>query len=238
MKFSAITIAMALSLSKLACAETSAEGTKTSSTQISYNTFFDKNCTVPLSPTDSVSSWQALGDNLLCSNWASVGSFQKITIKCDNTELKGYEDYFLLSYKRCYDNNCRNCSDTVYHIVEPKTSHPTTLYSCDPMTFINIATGEQTSPTFYYQFNTTPEVMAAYNKFLSATCIGDYVESSSSSSTPTDTVATTNETEGMLNDGSGANTGVEGGSSVASIAWGLSSFVVLATAGLSIILLE
>ena len=81
--------------------------------------------------------------------------------------------------------------------------------------------------------------MAVYNKVFETTCIGDYVKSSSSSSTPsTDTVAATNDTEGMLNDGSGANTGVEGGSSVASITWGLSSFVVLATAGLSTILFE
>lgn len=55
--------------------------------------------------------------------------------------------------------------------------------------------------------------MAAYMEVFETTCIDDYVKSSSSSSTPTDTVATTNETEGMLNDGSGANTGVEGGSS-------------------------
>ena len=93
----------------------------------------------------------------------------------------------------------------------------------------------------YEQFYASPEVMAVYNKVLETTCMGDYVKSSiPSSSTPTDTEAanSTNENEGMLNDGSGANTGVEGRSS-ASITWGVSSFVVLAiTAGLSTILFE
>ncbi len=247
MKFSATTIAMALSFSKFKSAR--AEGAETSSTswegEIGWNEYTDKNCTDPLvpntnstAPITKVLSAQALGNSTLCST-TSPAYTMKMKIKCDTTELKGYEDYFLISYIRCLDNECRNCSGTVEFTVEPKTSFPYTPYSCDPFIDINLTTGELIR-TRYGQHYTSPEVIAAYMEVYATTCIGDYVKSSSSSSsTPTDTEATTsNENEGMLNDGSGAITGEEGGSS-ASITCGVSSFVVLAiTAGLSTILFE
>ena len=267
MKFPATTIAMALALSKvvkLACAETSAEGTETSSTlwegEIGFDRFYNDSCswtdrvTYPDTPTNATEplerlvSLRALGNSSLCGinaggdpNLTGVGSF-KIKVICNTTAigLKGYEDHFILSIRVCFDDNCLNCMDLdLLNQVEPMTNYPFTPYSCDPISEINLTTGELTYQTLYQRFYASPEVMAAYNEVWLATCIGDYVKSSSSSSTPTDTEATTNnENEGMLNDGSGANTGVEGGSSVASITWGLSSFVVLATAGLSTILFE
>jgi hypothetical protein len=263
MKFSATTIAMALSLSKvfkLAFAETSA-GAKTSSTswegEIGYNLFTDKNCADSLLPNTNstapytqVVSSLSLGNNTLCQTTtlatSVVGNMPiytlKMTIKCDTagTGLEGYEDYFLTSYIDCFDNNCRNCTDIIGdNTLEPKTNFPYTPYSCGLSKIINLTTGEETPETFYFQYYASPEVMDAYNEVYATTCIGDYVKSSSSSSTPNDTeAASTNETEGMLSDGSGANTGEEGGSSVASITWGVSSFVVLATAGLSTILFE
>jgi len=250
MIFPATSIAMALTLSKFKSA--SAEGAETSSTswegEVGWNMFLDKNCTDPFfpnytnstTPISVVVSMKALGNNMVCMNQYQphMNLIEKITIKCDATGLKGYEDYFLLSYNTCFDNNCRNCSDTFSDVtVEPKTNFPHYPYSCDPFSYVNLTTGELTS-TAYQQFYASPEVMAGYMEPFETTCIGDYVKSSSSSSTPTDTVATTNETEGMLNDGSGAISGEEGGSSVASITWGVSSFVVLATAGLSTILFD
>ena len=250
---------MALTLSKFKSA--SAEGAKTSSTswegEIGFTQYTDENCTDPLYPnTNSTTplmtfvSTKALGNNMVCLNQyyplfgkmfgmndSYIYKF-KITIKCDTTGtgFEGYEDYFLLSYNACFDNNCHNCSETVGGgTLEPKTNWLYTPYSCDRFSYENETTGELTS-TVYGQHYTSPEVMAAYMEVFETTCIGDYVKSSSS--TPTDTVATTNETEGMLSDGSGAISGEEGGSSVSSITWGLSSFVVLATAGLSTILFE
>ena len=241
-------MAMALSLSKTVKLA-SAEGAVTSSTtstswkgEIGFNEYDDENCTDPLVPnTNSTAplmklvSSQALGNNTLCTT-TSLYTL-KLTIKCDTTGLEGYEDYFLISYNGCLDNECRNCTDTLENTVQPKTNFPYTPYSCGPFSDVNLTTGELTR-TRYGQHYTSPEVMDAYNEVFATTCIGDYVKSISSSSTPTDTEATTNETEGMLNDGSSAISGEEGGSSVASITWGVSSFVVLATAGLSTILFE
>lgn len=154
MKVSATTIAMALSLSKVV-KSASAEGAETSSTswegEIGFNVYTDKNCTDPLVPntnstapyTQLVSS-QAMGNNTLCT--VASAYTVKVTIKCDTTELKGYEDYFLISYNACYDNNCRNCSDTVDSTditLEPKTNFPYTPYSCDPYySYMNITTGK------------------------------------------------------------------------------------------------
>jgi hypothetical protein len=248
MKFSAITIAMALSLSKTVKLA-SAEGAVASSTswegEFGWNMFLDKNCTDPSAPNTNstapvlkVVSLQALGNSTLCTTTSAYTVKLTITCDCDTTGLKGYEDYFLVSYNACFDNKCRNCLDTdTVDTVEPKTNIPRTPYSCDPFSDVNLTTGELTSNS-YGQHYASPEVMDAYNEVYATTCIGDYVKSSSSSSTPNDTeAASTTENEGMLNDGSGAISGEEGGSSVASITWGLSSFV-LATAGLSTILFE
>jgi hypothetical protein len=246
MKFSATTIVMALSLSKtvkLASAEGAETAIMSWEGEIGWNGYTDKNCTDPLVPNANCTapllklvSAQALGNNTLCQT--NSEKTLKATFKCDTTGLEGYEDYFLVSYNKCFDDKCHNCSDISEDTLEPKTQFPYTPYSCDPLRYVNLTTGELIG-TIYFQFYTSPEVMAAYMEPFATTCIGDYIKSSSSSSTPNDTeAASTNENDGMLSDGSGAISGEEGGSSVASITWGVSSFVVLATAGLSTILFE
>jgi hypothetical protein len=252
MKFSATTIVMALSLSKTVKLA-SAEGAETSSIswegEIAYNMYTDKNCTDPLVPNTNSTvplrnffSVKALGNNMLCLNelfpLVGMNNIVKAAIKCDTTG--SYEDYFLLSYNPCFDDKCRNCSDTVQGgTLEPKTNWFYTPYSCDPLRYVNMTTGTgELSGPVYGQHYASPEVMASYMEPFATTCIGDYVKSSSSSSTPNYMeAASTNENDGMLNDGSGAITGEEGGSSVG-ITWGVSPFVVLATAGLSTILFE
>jgi hypothetical protein len=257
MKFSSITIAMALSLSKTVKLA-SAEGIETSSTlwegEIGFDRFYDDTCTDRVyanttnstEPISTLVSIRALGNSSVCSTNVgydpNLGGTFKSTVICNTTAigLKGYEDHFMLSTRVCFDSNCLNCMDVILvNEVEPMTDYPFTPYSCSgPISDINLTTGEVTQ-TVYSRYYASPEVMAAYNKVWDTTCLGDYVKSSSSSSPPTDTEATTttNENEGMLTDGSGAISGEEGGSS-ASITWGVSSFVVLAAAGLSSILFE
>lgn len=201
----AISIKLALSKFKLARAETSTSSTLWEG-EIGWNMYQDSNCTDPFFPNYTSSaapvytsaSLLALGNSSLCATQkpAAGGLWQqvKLTINCD-AGLEGYEEYYLVSYNFCSDNNCQNCTEDRRNTLEPKTNYPYTPYSCDQFSYIDLKTGKLDSTvmgstaTGYGQHYTTPEVMAAYMEVFETTCVGDYVKNSSSSTEEASNVA-------------------------------------------------